>query len=298
MSTMRVCILGLGAIGGLLGLFIARGGGEPIVAFVRREEQAKLVSSSGFHVRGLLEGSYSVKAYTRLEVGECEYILVSTKAYDAPIAIEALRGYKGVVVTLSNGFGALERALSTGLSVAGGVVDYGVKRISDNLIEVRGLGSITLGPPRGYNVDLEPLARILERGGASVRLVDDIEPWRWLKAAVNATINPVTALTRKPNGVILEPPIRPLVEGIVREVEMVALKLGVKMPLDPLEYTLMVAEKTKFNESSMLADIKSCRRTEIEEINGYIVRLAESVNVDTPYNRTLYLLVKTIEGKC
>jgi 2-dehydropantoate 2-reductase len=295
---LRVCVVGLGAVGGLMGLFIARGGGEPVVAFVRRSSQAELVAEGGFHVRGLIEGYYRVKPYTELSPGLCDYLVVSTKAYDAMGVVERLRGYGGVTVIVSNGFGALEKALTLGLRVAGGVVDYGVVRLSDNVVEVRGLGSITIGPPRGYSVDVEPLARVLEGGGASVRVVDDIEPWRWLKATVNAVINPVTTLTRMPNGVVLGEALRPLVEGVVREVESVALRLNVGMPVDPVSYVLEVARRTKSNKSSMLVDVELCRRTEVEEINGYVARIAEDLGLKTPYTRALYHLVKAIESSC
>lgn len=295
---MRVCVIGLGAIGGLIGLFIARGGGEPVVAFVRRSSQAMLLVREGFHVRGLIEGYYRVEPYTELNPDICDYLVVSTKAYDAVGVVEKLRGYNGVTVIVSNGFGALEKALSLGLRAAGGVIDYGAVRISDNVVEVRGLGSITVGPPRGYDVNVEPLARMLEDGGANVRVVDDIEPWRWLKATVNAIINPITVLTRMPNGIILEGGLRPLVEGVVREVESVALKLNVRMPVDPLGYVLEVAERTRFNRSSMLVDIESCRRTEIEEINGYIVRVAGDLRLEAPYTKSLYYLVKAVESSC
>lgn len=295
---MRVCIVGLGAIGGLLGLFVAKGGGEPVTVFVRRDFQAKLVAEKGFTVRGLISGWYRVKPYTQITWEPCDYMIVSTKAYDAVNVVSLLNGFKGITVVVSNGFGALEKGLELGLRIAGGVIDYGVVRISDNEIEVRGLGYITLGPPRGLSVDLKPLAEVLEAGGANVRLVDDIEPWRWLKATVNAVINPITALTRKSNGIVLEETLRPIVEGVVREIEAITSKLGIKMPLDPLEYVLSVAERTKLNKSSMLVDIESCRRTEIEEINGYIVRLAELIGLQAIHTKMLYLLVKTIEGRC
>ncbi len=295
---MRVCVVGLGAIGGLLGLFIARGAGEPVTVFVRRDSQAKLVAKEGFYVRGLIEGHYRVEPFTELKPELCDYLVVSTKAYDAIGVVEKLKGYDGVILIVSNGFGALEKALSLGLRVAGGVIDYGVVRLSDNVVEVRGLGSMRIGPPKGCEVDIKPLARVLEMGGADVRVVDDIEPWRWLKATANATINPMTALTRMPNGVVLEEALRPLIVGVVREVERVALKLGIRMPVDPLSYVLEVAWKTRFNKSSMLVDIENCRRTEVDEINGYIIRVAESLGLDVPYTRILYSLVKAVESSC
>ncbi|MEM0490933.1 MAG: 2-dehydropantoate 2-reductase [Acidilobaceae archaeon] len=292
----RVCIKGMGAVGSLLGLFIARASREPVVAIVRRIDHARLLNNEGVRVRGLLEDTYSVRATISHPDTRCDYTIIATKAYDARGAIRESLAYSNTIVPVSNGFGALEEALNNTLNVIGGLVDYGVTRISDNIIEVRGLGKIILGLPRGSRASIKPLADILEKGGANVKIVEDIEPWRWLKAAANAVINPITALTGRENGVVLEDLVKPIVEGIVDEVSRVAQRIGVNMPEDPLAYIYSVAEKTRNNKSSMLVDIEACRRTEIEEINGYIAKLSSIVGVDAKYNRILYTLVKILES--
>ncbi|MFN4045781.1 MAG: ketopantoate reductase family protein [Acidilobaceae archaeon] len=297
----RICIAGMGAVGGLLGFFSSRGSGEPVYAIVRRREHAEKLNVEGVSLEGLIRGGYSVKAGLEPPRDGCDYTIIATKAYDAPKAIEVVAPHSKVIAVACNGFGPLEAAVRLAKPALGIIVDYGVTRSSDTKIEVRGLGSLTIGPARGSTGDAishaETLARILELGGASVRVVGDIEPWRWLKAAVNAVINPITAITRKPNGVILDDKLEPLVEGLTGEVALIASKSGITMPLDPLSYVYEVASKTRNNKSSMLADVEAGRRTEIEEINGYIVKTAESLGLEAPYNKTLYSLVKTLESR-
>ncbi|MDM7275686.1 MAG: 2-dehydropantoate 2-reductase [Thermoprotei archaeon] len=294
----RICIVGMGAVGSLLGFFSSRGSGELVHAIVRRSEHAEKLNVEGVKLEGLIKGGYRVKAGLEPPREGCDYTIIATKAYDAPKALEAVAPHSKVLAVACNGFGPLEAAASLSKQALGVIVDYGVTRLSDTRVEVRGLGSLTIGPPRGSTGEAmghaETLARILELGGANVRVVDDIEPWRWLKAAVNAVINPITALARKPNSIILDEKLKPLVEGLTREAALTASKLGVAMPLDPLSYVYEVASRTRDNKSSMLADVEAGRRTEIEEINGYIVRVAESLGLEAPYNKTLYSLVKTL----
>ncbi len=296
----KICIVGMGAVGGLLGFFSSRGLGEPVYAVVRRSEHAEKLNAGGISLEGLIKGSYNVKAGLKPPREGCDYSIIATKAYDAPKALETVAPYSKVLAVACNGFGPLEAAASLSKPALGVIVDYGVTRASDNRVEVRGLGSLTIGPPRGSPgesiIYAETLASIMELGGANVRVVGDIEPWRWLKAAVNAVINPITAVTRKPNSIVLDERLRPLVEGLVEEVTLIASKLGIVMPLEPLSYVYEVASKTRNNKSSMLADVETGRRTEIEEINGYIVRVAESLGLEAPYNKILYSLVKTLEA--
>ncbi len=113
---------------------------------------------------------------------------------------------------------------------------------------------------------------------------------------VNAAINPVTAILRARNGVILEDPnARALAEAVVREGIEVVNRLGIRLPSDPLAETLRVAETTRDNKSSMLQDVLNRRRTEVDYINGAIVIKGREVGVNTPVNYVLWLLVKALE---
>ncbi|MEM1873160.1 MAG: 2-dehydropantoate 2-reductase, partial [Acidilobaceae archaeon] len=173
--------------------------------------------------------------------------------------------------------------------------DYGVTRLSDWEFSVRGLGWLTIGPLRGSEARVEPLAEALARGGARVRVVDDIEPYRWLKLSLNAAVNPLTALLRAPNRVVLRERVWSIARAACEEVAAVARARGVELPEDPLEYLRRVAEATGENRSSMLADVEACRRTEVDYINGAVVRAAEELGLRAPVNRVLYELVKALE---
>lgn len=291
----KVCITGLGAVGALLGFFASRALSEPVAAIVRRREQAVAVSEKGVRLYGAISGSYKPIVYVGEPGDICEYNIVATKAYDAEKAVRDTMEKTRVFIVACNGLGPLEAAASSGRTALGAVVDYGVTRLSDWEVSVRGVGSVTLG-----SLSVEPgsageIAEVLSRGGARVRVVEDIEPYRWLKLSVNAAINPVTALLRAPNGVILSEPAWSLAREASLEVARVAEARGVRLPEDPVGYLRRVAESTRENKSSMLADVEACRRTEVDYINGAVVRAGEELGLNTPVNRTLYRLVKALE---
>lgn len=293
----EICVTGLGAIGSLLGFFASRGLGEPVAVLVRRREQAEEVLKRGVRLEGLISGSYKPVVYFR-ELGErCKYNVIATKAYDAEEAIRATLEKTEVFVVACNGLGPLETAVRLRGKAIGAVVDYGVTKLSDWEFSVRGLGSIVLGPPRGgWGVEVEPLAEILSRGGARVKVVEDVEPYRWLKLSVNAALNPLTALLRAPNGAILVEPAWSVAKAACEEVAAVARARGIELPEDPVGYLKRVAELTRENKSSTLADIEACRRTEIDFINGAVIRAAEELGLRAPVNEVLYKLVKALEA--
>ena len=290
----RACIIGAGALGSLIGYFIFSSTREPVRFIVRRESQAEKLSGEGVRLRGLIEGWYPAEAYVGARRGLCSAALVTVKAYDVKEAFRAALEAtgNGLVVVVSNGMGL---GVEGAGRIAYGVADYGATRIGDGVVEVRGLGSLTVGPSvafKGYEWLLDSLAR----GGCRVRVVDDIEPYRWLKLAVNASVNPVTALLRAKNRVLRDSSsLWRLVEGVVREVERVASSRGVRLPGDPLGYVSRVVSMTGENYSSMLQDVMAGRRTEIEYINGYVAREARRLGLGAPINETLYLLVKALE---
>ncbi|MCE4612376.1 MAG: 2-dehydropantoate 2-reductase [Desulfurococcales archaeon] len=291
----RVCIVGAGAMGGLLGYFLSVSIGEPARFIVRRRSQAERVSGEGVELRGLIEARYPAEAYLEPRPGMCDVAIIAVKAYDVGeayrAALKATGG--GLIVIVSNGMG-YEAGVDRARTVFG-VSDYGATRVADGVVEVRGLGSLVLGPSRsleGYEWLLDALAG----GGCDVRVVDDVEPYRWLKLAINASINPLTALLRSRNRVILESPhAKEIAEGLAREASTVAEARGVVMPRDPASYLEEVARRTGDNYSSMLQDLLAGRRTEIDYINGYVAREAKRLGLEAPLNETLYLLVKALE---
>ncbi|ABP51550.1 MULTISPECIES: ketopantoate reductase family protein [Pyrobaculum] len=273
-------VVGLGAVGSLFVYFLNRAGIVPRV--VQRRRCPEYVFCAGGQCGGLRFADVA-------DLGDVEYTVVAVKAYDSASVVPLLRG---VAVVAQNGIGGYEAIKERYPNSVPAVVTYGVYREGCRS-ELRGVGEIYL--PRAA----ERLAEALREGGANVVVVDDIEPVRWLKLAVNAAINAVTGLLQGPNGVVVAlPQARELASAVVGEVAKVAEALGVKIPKDPLEEVLRIAAATSKNISSTAQDLAMCRRTEIDYLNGTVLKYGEALGIDVPYNKALYLLVKAKEVLC
>jgi 2-dehydropantoate 2-reductase len=129
-----------------------------------------------------------------------------------------------------------------------------------------------------------------------VRITENLEPVVWGKLIINAAINPVTALLRVKNGLLLNnPPARALMSQLAGEAAQVAKALPVELPfLDPVKAVEEVAQCTGENISSMLQDVLRGATTEVDAINGAIVRMGEQKGIPAPANRAIYSLVKAL----
>lgn len=201
----------------------------------------------------------------------------------------------GLALTLQNGLGNLETLVGKlGVDrVALGVTTYGANLIEPGRVRSAGEGTITLSRTAG----IDTLAGVLQRAGFQVEFTADPSGLIWGKLAVNAAINPLTALLEVPNGTLLElPSSRDLMAAVARETATVAEAQGIQLPYtDPALVIEQVARRTAANRSSMLQDITRGTPTEIDAINGAIVREADRHNVPAPVNRTLWQLVKAKE---
>ena len=226
----------------------------------------------------------------------CDYIIVAVKYHDTLSAIEPIElGIlkSDVIVVVQNGLGGLEAVkgrleesqASGNIIIAAGVVDFGATRV-EHFVRLAGIGSITMGC-KGVDCrwSLENLASCLESSWLSVKLVEDIEPYRRLKLAVNAAINSLTPIFKGPNGVILE---SNELLGLARSITSKAARaLGVSVveALNLLEDTL---RRTARNISSTLQDLLACRRTEIDAILGPIMDEVIEAKI-------LYRILKALE---
>jgi len=198
----------------------------------------------------------------------------------------------GVALTLQNGLGNLE-ALRDALGAeraALGVTTTGATLLGPGRVRAGGSGPIHVAPhPR-----LEPYLPALRQAGFTVEPEPDVESLLWGKLAVNAGINPLTALLRVENGVLLErDEARQVLREAAREAAVVAGGLGIRLPyLEAAAAAEDVARRTAANRSSMLQDVLRGAPTEIDAINGAIAGAGERVGVPTPVNRTLWRLVR------
>jgi 2-dehydropantoate 2-reductase len=231
-----------------------------------------------------------------------DLVLVLVKSHQtARVASAVARALTptGHVVTLQNGLGNREMLLR---ATGPGRVSIGVATLGATLLgpgHVRATdGAVVLGggqpPPPG----ILRLADLLTASGFETSLEVDIDRAVWRKLAVNCAINPLSALAGCPNGGLLEAPeLRETLIVAAREVGAVAAAKGIDLGADPAELALAVAQKTAGNRSSMLQDVSRGAPTEIEALNGAVVREARAALVSVPVNESLWRRIVEVEAR-
>jgi 2-dehydropantoate 2-reductase len=142
------------------------------------------------------------------------------------------------------------------------------------------------------------IAQMFREAEIDAEVSPNIRELIWDKLLVNVGINALTALTDMKNGELLDyPETLRLMEALVSEAAEVARKKGIRIEGDPLEQTKSMVEATRANRSSMGQDIDYRRQTEIDAINGAVVREAEKLGLSVPFNRAVTDLVKAIEKR-
>ncbi len=299
---MNILIVGTGALATLfaarlsqVGHFITMLGTWKHGLEALRENGARLIDSSGH------EHQFKVRATDDpSQCGGAKYPLVLVKAWQTERVARQLSGClteDGLAVTLQNGLGNYETLTqSLGLGrVALGTTTTGATLLGPGLARAGGEGIISIQRHQA----LGPLEAGLRSAGFNVQVVEDAQSLIWGKLVVNAAINPLTALLRVPNGELLaRPAARKLMGRLALEVSAVASEEKIKLTFsDPVSVVEEVARKTSANQSSMLQDVLRGARTEIDAINGAVVRVAQKHGVDVPINHVCWALVQALHGR-
>ncbi len=289
---MKIQIMGAGALGCLFGYFVQKAGYD--VVFVARGKQLEALKI-GLRISGLIEDEVKVKAVGKPENADITFVTV--KAYDTEVVAKQLAEVRcGIVCSLQNGIGNEEILMKYLRKVIGGVTTYASNLIEYGHIEFAGEGETFVGDLSGeITEDVSTVVEVLRSSGINAKAVNDIRKRIWLKAVINSAINPITAVCRCRNGAVVEiPELWKIAERIAKEGEEVMRTLGFEVE-GIVNIVRDVAIRTKNNRSSMLQDIERGKRTEIDFINGAIVRTAEELGIDVPFNRLMLMLVKGVE---
>lgn len=294
---MKIAVVGPGAMGLLFASFLKRSG-EDVLLFDKDPERASKITQSGISVEGISgEFKSEVRCSSKPDdLKDRELILICVKSYDTKKAALEIKGSiknDAFVMTLQNGVGNIEE-LSQALGpdkVIGGVTNHGATLLGIGRIRHAGIGDTAIGPCD------KNIAMALTKAGFKTDVVTNITDLIWSKLIINVGINALTAITQLNNGRLIEfEGTHSVMRGAVREACEVAKKKGIKLIYDdPLKKVEEVCVKTAKNVSSMLQDVLKKRKTEIDYINGAIVKEAKAFGINVPVNEALTGLVKTIE---
>jgi len=303
--TMKIAVLGAGAMGSLYGGHLAEGGHEVWLLDVWKEH-VDAVNQQGLYIEGISGERYikNIKASTNpAEIGNAELVLVFVKSTITDVAVsqnKELFGSNTIVLTLQNGLGNIEKISQyiEEKNIIAGITAHGATMLGPGRIKHAGLGKTNIGELNGsVSSRVENIVKIFNDAKLETFLTENVLGLIWGKLLVNVGINALTAITGLKNGQLLEfSETDELLEMVVEEAYRVALAKGIKLTNDnPVEHTREVCRATAENRSSMLQDVTHKRKTEIDMINGAIVKEGAGLEIDTPINKALTNLISVIQ---
>jgi 2-dehydropantoate 2-reductase len=302
---MKIVIVGPGAMGSLLAAFLSKSKEEIWILDYKKDRAAK-ITQSGITIEGI-PGNLQAKpkcSSDLSDIGPTDLIILCVKSYDtkkAILGVKPLIEKNTSVLTLQNGIGNIEIIAEVigNDKVIAGVTNLGVTLLETGKVKLAGKGETVIGRLDGkMTVMMRSIREIFNKAGLETKISRDIKGLIWSKLIINVGINALTAITRLNNGRLMEfEGTRRIMREAVTEAIRVAKRKRIKLTSDdPLAKVEAVSEATSANISSMLQDILHNKRTEIDSINGVIVRLGQELRIPVPVNQMLVDLVKTIEA--
>jgi len=301
--SVRVCIVGCGAIGSIFGAHLARLADVEVHAYDVSQAHTRAIAERGLRISGATDFTAKLHATSNaLEIPRCDFGIVATKSTHTKTAIEQtahLFDDSSAVCSVQNGVGNEEilaqhvRYVIRGTTFpAGHLVEPGHAGFDIN-------GDTWIGPFEPTNTPysrVEQLAELLNRSGLRVIPLHDARGAQWTKLIFNASTNPVGALTLLHHGAATRfPSTGALFNSLIAEGEAVAKALGIELHGDPRALVKKGANAPGKHKASMLQDILAKRQTEVDFMNGAIADWGEKMGVPAPLNRALWQLVKGLE---
>ena len=291
---MRIAVLGAGAIGSVYGAKLST---AHDVVLVARREHADEINKHGLTVTGTEERTYRVRAVTALEaLAPDALVVLTTKVSDSAAAVASIADLvsgETTILCVQNGLyseDVAKTALAGRCLVLRAITHFGAIYRTPGVVELKVSASTRIEQsPRSTAI-----ADAFTRCGLNGEVTDRIKDEMWQKVVVNCVINPINAMTRTEVGAIADERLRPLKQLIVDECRRVAAKDGVDLAADFVDQIDRQYAPSR-NLSSMQQDLLKARRTEIDFLNGAVVRLGARFGIDCPVNQALTMIIKAME---
>jgi len=300
----NILVVGAGSVGGFFGAHLARN--NPNVSFLLRPRTCEAVRKNGLTIRSA-GNSFTVHppvSSNPRELPPPDLVILAVKAYDLDEVLDQLEPVltpRTVALTLQNGVDIEDRILARlGRDcVVGGVAFIYSRIVEPGVIEHYKRGAVAVGELMGHKSErVQAIVDLFKQAGIQCQLSEDIRRSKWEKMCWNCVFNPITVLINDRVAKALD---HPEMMGVIRQIvgEVAAVSAALKVPLAPdmAEKTVQVTQSIRDIHTSMYDDWKAGRPSEIDSLNGYVVRKGRELGIPTPVNEALTALVKAVMEK-
>ncbi|MBI2683275.1 MAG: 2-dehydropantoate 2-reductase [Acidobacteriales bacterium] len=311
---MKSAIVGAGAVGAYLAALMTRAGedvtliarGRTLAAITQRGVRVES-ADGGFAARPVVVESYSA-------AGPVDVVFLAVKAHSLPAIapnLAPLLGPETTVVSMQNGIpwwyftgaermqcldptGAIAAAIEPG-RILGSIVYFSTEALEPGVIRHTAGNRLSLGEPTGERSErARQISAMLVHAGLRCPVTTHLRQEIWVKLLGNASFNPISALT---GATIVEmvrhPEVSALVRGIMAEVESVATRLGMELPVS-MEQRVAGAEKVGEHKTSMLQDLEAGRELELDALVGAVLEIGQRLAIPMPHTQTVYACTKLL----
>ncbi len=300
----QILMVGAGSVGGFFGAHLAKN--NPNISFLLRPKTLEAVKGKGLTIRSA-GGSFTIRppvASDARELPKPDLIVLGVKAYDLDEVmdqIEPVLTDKTVILTLQNGIDTEDRLIAriNRDCVVGGIAYIYSKIAVPGVIDHYKKGAVAIGELMGHESErLLAIRDLFTAAGIPCHLSKDIRRAKWEKMCWNCVFNPITVLIDDHVAKALDhPEMTSVIRQIVGEVAAVSAAMKVPLPLDMPERVVKATQEIRDIHTSMYDDWKAGRRTEIDYLNGFIVKKGRELGIPTPVNEALTAMIKTITEK-
>lgn len=296
-TPLQVAVLGAGAVGCFYGGMLARAGHR--VTLIGRPQHVQVFEAQGLRMQTqTFDETVKVSASTiPAAVAGADLVLFAVKSPDTETAGAQMREHLkpgALVLCLQNGVDNAERlrAVLPGTEVAAAVVYVATEMAGPGHLRHHGRGELVIEPSPAS----ERVAQALVEAGVPTEVSDNVRGALWAKLILNCAYNALSAVGRIAYGELVQRPgVQDIMRDVVAECRAVAAADGVSLPGDVDAAVRRIAETMPTQFSSTAQDLMRGKPSEIDHLNGHVVRRGEALGVPTPANRVLWAVVKLVE---
>ncbi len=296
-TPLKGAVLGAGAVGCFYGGMLARAGHR--VTLIGRPQHVRVFETQGLRMQTLsFDETVPVQASTDASaVAGTDLVLFAVKSPDTETAGEQMRAHLkpgALVLCLQNGVDNAERlrAVLPGVQVAAAVVYVATEMAGPGHLRHHGRGELVIEPSPAS----ERMAQALIAAGVPTEISDNVRGALWARLILNCAYNALSAVGRIPYGELVQRPgVQDVMRDVVAECRAVASADGVTLPGDVDAAVRRIAETMPSQYSSTAQDLMRGKPSEIDHLNGFVVRRGDALGVPTPANRALWTVVRLVE---